>query len=118
PIEVILPQQFPVYAGHLWMHFSEWLTLASVGGVALYSFFTWWFVLGLAPLLQRHPHAKSALIACSAFVGLHFVLPSWQITPEKKSLNIRVVQANVGNFLKIQSENGDDGAVEDVVTRY
>ncbi|MFP5490746.1 MAG: apolipoprotein N-acyltransferase [Bacteriovoracia bacterium] len=117
-VEVILPQQFPVYAGHLWMHFSEWLTLASVGGVALYSFFTWWFVLGLAPLLQRHPPAKSALVAALVFAGIHFILPAWQITPEKKSLNIRVVQANVGNFLKIQSENGDDGAVEDVVTRY
>lgn len=117
-LEVILPQQFPVFAGHVWMHFSEWLQFAPIGGVVMYSFFTWWAVLGVAPLLKRHPIAKSALAATGVFIALHFVLPPWEEPTEIKALNIRIVQANVGNFLKIQSESGEDGAVEDVIGRY
>src|SRR5690606_37634616 len=117
-VEIMLPQQFPVFAGHVWMHFPQYLNLAPWGGVSLYSFFTWWLVLGLLPLFSKQKPSVSALVGVGVFFALHFVVPGWEPAQEKQALNIRVVQANVGNFLKIQSESGEAGAIDDVIERY
>lgn len=119
-IELVLPQQFPVYAGHVWLAFAPHLSFAPVGGAGIYSFFTWWFVLGLVPVLGRRPWAKSAVAASLLFAGLHLfvALPARDAGAEGRSVNLRLVQANIGNFLKVQSELGDESATEDVVARY
>lgn len=117
-VEILIPQQFPVFAGHVWMQFDQWLQLAPLGGVSLYSFFTWWFVLSIKQSFDYKAMSWAPLLFCGLFVGAHFVMPKWELGAEKQSLNIRVVQANVGNFLKIESEAGVPGAIEDVVMRY
>ncbi len=117
-IEMVLPQQFPVFAGHVWMHFHRQLSFADVGGVTLYSFFTWWLVLTFVPLLSRQKPSRAGAIGCVLFLLLHFIPFSQHKSEKTRAINVRVVQANVGNFLKIQSETGEEEAVEDVVTRY
>ncbi|MCE3013566.1 MAG: apolipoprotein N-acyltransferase [Proteobacteria bacterium] len=117
-VEILIPQQFPVFAGHVWMQFDQWLQLAPIGGVSLYSFFTWWLVLTLQQSLTRRTFSVAPLVLCFIFFLLHLVLPKWEINDAKQSLNIRVVQANVGNFLKIESESGVPRAIEDVIQRY
>ncbi len=118
-VETILPQQFPVFAGHVWMHFHTWLNFAPYGGVIAYSFFTWWLVLGFLPLALRRPPAWSALVGVLVFIGAHFIVPGWTpATTDTQGLNIRIVQANVGNFLKMESEAGDESAVGSVIRRY
>lgn len=126
-LEILIPQQFPVYAGHVWMHLSTWLGLASVGGVSLYSFFTWWPIFSLVPLCRRQ---RPEWIGVSAVVVFALAnLPGALRTQAEmqalrregkqvKALNVRVVQANVGNFLKVESEAGDPLAVSDVIDRY
>ncbi|MBY0518762.1 MAG: apolipoprotein N-acyltransferase [Bacteriovoracaceae bacterium] len=116
--EMALPQQFPVFAGHVWMHFHYYLNLAPWGGVLLYSFFTWWLALGLMPILKKQRPSLSALAGVGVFFVLHFFVPGWTPSQEIHSINVRVVQANVGNFVKIQAESGETGAIEDVIKRY
>jgi apolipoprotein N-acyltransferase len=116
--EIIIPQQFPVYAGHVWMQYDRWLNLAPYGGVSLYSFFTWWMVLSLVPLLKRQAPSRFGVTATLMFLAVHFFLPHWELHQDTMDLNVRVVQANIGNFLKIESEAGVPGAIEDVVSRY
>lgn len=116
-LEILIPQQFPVYAGHVWMHFSEYLSLASVGGVSLYSFFTWWPIFCSVPLVSKKRPEHIGLALSFVFVVLNFVLIT-KPEADMKSLNVRIVQANVGNFLKVKSEAGDPLAVGDVVERY
>lgn len=116
-LEILIPQQFPVYAGHVWMHVSTWLSLASIGGVALYSFFTWWAIFALVPLLRRERPEWQALVAVAIFALANLLGPA-QPKNSQRALNIRVVQANVGNFLKVKSEAGDPLAVSDVIERY
>lgn len=128
--ELAIPQQFPVYAGHVWMHYSQWLGLAPVGGVSLYSFFTWWLIFSLYPLLKGQRPAWSGLLATLVFVvanvpgALQIQLavsalgPSSSVTVEMKQLNMRLVQANIGNFLKVASEAGNPMAVKGVIERY
>lgn len=117
-LEILIPQQFPVYAGHVWMHFDQWLNFASIGGVSLYSFFTWWIVLSLAPLLMKRKISYAGLVGGLCFIVGHFFMPQWSMPKDSQEISVRVVQANIGNFIKIESEAGVPGAIEDVVTRY
>ena len=116
-LEILIPQQFPVYAGHVWMHVSTWRSLASVGGVSLYSFFTWWFIFAMLPVLKRQRPEWQALAAVLIFALCN--LPGAPVPKNsERALNLRIVQANVGNFLKVESEAGDPLAVSDVIDRY
>ncbi len=121
--EYLIPQQFPVYLGHTWGHLGPWLSLADVAGVSLYSFFSWWLVFALLPVFGKGRPEKFALTGVSLFLVAHAVWPyrPWNTRsthPSSKELSLRVVQANVGNFLKVESESGDPLAVRDVVDRY
>jgi len=117
-LENFIPQQFPVFAGHVWMQYPTLLRAAPWGGVATYSFFTWWLIMGLLPLARRQRPARSALAGALVFALVHPLLPPLGGQAADKYLNVRVVQANIGNLLKTESETGDPLAVSDVVGRY
>lgn len=117
-LETLIPQQFPVYLGHPWMQFHDWLRLAPFGGVSLYSFFSWWLVFGLQPSLRRQRPEPVAIVGFGLFLVAHLFAPTLELPPAQRQLNVRVVQANVGNFLKMESETGAPLAIQDVIGRY
>jgi len=75
-------------------------------------------IFAFLPLVRKARPALSGVVAVAIFIISHAFMPPLNNAPREKSLNIRVVQANVGNLLKTESEAGDAMAVSDVVERY
>lgn len=118
-LEFFTPQQFPAHLGHTWLELAPYLSLAKIFGVPIYSFISYWFIFNLIECLH---HKKVSKLAISHFfiifilLVINFLLPlSLNV---KKTLPIRMVQANIGNLLKIESESGLFGADQVVFNRY
>ena len=99
------PQFFPYYVGHAWLHMAPYVGLAPVGGVPLYSFFS--FLLLLTGLswyqTKRLNRPLSAIVI--VFVVINVAMPLKPVGGEH-NMRIRLVQANVGNTLKTQAQLG------------
>lgn len=116
-LERFVPQQFAIFAGSPWLHLAPFLGLAPYFGVAIFSFMTYW--LSLSMVNQFHARRLRPLpwIAVSLFVFFNALLPL-RLDPTDQKLKVRVVQANVGNFLKVASESGDTQSLKDITDRY
>jgi apolipoprotein N-acyltransferase len=133
-LELLLPQQFNVQIGHIWIHYAEKLSLAPVFGAGVYSFFTWWICLTISfclnSLLKKpkpkidvssFPYAAlfwQFLFTLTFFISIPFKSSEVKNPLETSPLNIRIVQGNVGNFMKIAAESGDPLLTQDVISLY
>lgn len=116
-IERYVPQQFPSYAGSPWLHLAPYLGLAPIIGVVGFSFITYWVAIETYTQLALKKFHSFVWIIFSIFILFNSLFPLKEKYSDK-SLAIRVVQANIGNFLKIQSEHGDQNSYESVRLRY
>ena len=117
--EIILPQQFPVYLGHFFTNLAPYLTFAPLGGVFLYSFFGFWLVTSIYFYMKsKQKIALTGFLVFIFFTSVQFLIPLKINKNSNKDLSIRIVQANVGNFLKTASVHGDESAIEDVIQKY
>jgi apolipoprotein N-acyltransferase len=116
-LERYFPQQFPSYAGSPWLHLAPYLGLAPVFGVVIFSFMTYWLSLEIFSQLLIRKFRPIVWISLLCFIVLNavFVLKD---KDNDKTLAVRIVQANVGNFLKVQSESGDTESFEEIRIRY
>lgn len=116
--EHFCPTLFPAHAGHPWMNLAPWIRLAPYGGLPFYSLLTYAlsFLLGLAIFQKRLHHPL--LWGCLLMMAAHFFAPPLQKAGPEKTVQVRVVQANVGNFLKLQSEDGNENAIEQILGWY
>jgi apolipoprotein N-acyltransferase len=112
-LEVIIPQQFPAHLGHAFIALvpNFHLHLAPIFGASVFSFIT--VLLVLAVHKRSIPH----LIACFIlllinFLPFNFIKNQVQLPP----FTIRIVQPNIGNYLKIDSEKGGDNSLQSVFT--
>ncbi|MDH4466524.1 MAG: apolipoprotein N-acyltransferase [Bacteriovoracaceae bacterium] len=125
-------RQFPVNLGHAWMGWGYSLPAASFFGESFYSFCLYGPIfLFTAKKIQNSHSSNLTLKVLFIFIlcldyGVSFV-NSWpKAFPVSKKennvqdprLNVRLVQANIGNFLKISAENGSDNSVESVYSEY
>ena len=116
-LERYFPQQFPSFAGSPWLHLAPYLGLAPYFGVAIFSFMTYWLCLEVVNQLKLKQLRPTVWIIFSAFVGLNALLPL--TNPVKTAdLPVRLVQANIGNFLKVESEHGDTNSYESIRNKY
>lgn len=116
-LEYYFPQLIPIFAGAPWIELASNLGLASVGGVAIFSFFTYFTSLIIARSFVERRIFKLSVIPIVLFIILNAF--NWMPRESRKEkLAVRLVQANIGNFLKLESEKGSREAFQEVLGRY
>ena len=105
-LERYFPQQFPSFAGSPWLNLAPYLGLAPILGVVAFSFMTYWVALESFTQLALRKFRPQVWIALVVFVLANALMPLKDIQSDK-TLPVRIVQANIGNFLKVSSERGD-----------
>lgn len=116
-LERFFPQQFPSFVGGPWLHLAPYIGLAPYFGVVLFSFVTYWICLEAYTQLETKKLRPQVWITFFLFVVLNAVMPLKDRYTDK-TLPVRIVQANVGNFLKVQSEKGDANSFQSIRQRY
>lgn len=120
-LERLVPQQFPAHLGHPYLSLAPTVKLvfAPWAGAAFYSFFTALIALTLVQHFQTKtkPKLYYAFIAVIALMHLPFFYPEARpVNP--KMLNVRIVQPNIGNFIKLDSERGGTNSLRSVLDNY
>jgi apolipoprotein N-acyltransferase len=116
-LERFTPQQFPSYAGSPWLHLAPYLGLAPYFGVIIFSFMTYWVSLEIVNQLKQRKLKPQVWIAFTLFIVINAAFPL-STSSSKDLLSVRIIQANIGNFLKISSEKGDAHSFEAVYKSY
>lgn len=116
-LERFFPQQFPSFAGSPWLHLAPYLGLAPIFGVVIFSFMTYWVALETIVQLDQRKFRPMVWISLFIFVLFNALMPI-QNPEAKESLKVRMVQANIGNFMKISSEKGEHNSYEAVSAKY
>ncbi len=114
-IEFLTPVQFPISVGHPFLSLSPYLLPAQYLGPYFYSFISVWISLSLCDYWIKNK--KDYLCIITVILTLFF--SSFPIIFKTvDTLAIRIVQGNIGNTLKLQSEFGDSFAYKRVIDRY
>ncbi len=116
-MERYFPQQFPTYTGSPWLHLSPFLGTAPYLGAVTFSFMTFWLSQELVTQFEMKKVRYQVFVVFILFVGINAALPV-KNSGSGKNLNVRIVQANVGNFLKVASERGDTNSFESINNDY
>lgn len=116
-IEYYLPQQFAVYLAHSWTHLKSILFLAPHFGFLIYSFLSYWIVFEIV-IAHKKKSYLFPLISIITIIILGFFFPLTDHKSYDKHINIRLVQANIGNLLKLESESGGKNAYNEIIKRY
>jgi apolipoprotein N-acyltransferase len=116
-LERYFPQQFPSFAGSPWLHLSPYLGLAPYLGVVVFSFMSYWVAIEAYTQLAIHRFRPQVWIVFMIFIVLNAVSPLKEKYTDK-NLPVRIVQANIGNFLKVQSESGDVDSFQSIINIY
>lgn len=120
-LERFVPQQFPAHLGHPFLSIAPTIKLvfAPWAGAPFYSFFAAFIALTLVQhkTTQQKPKLYYALIVVIIFLHLPFLYPT-KSQENLTSLKIRLVQPNIGNFLKIDSERGGVNSIKSVLDNY
>jgi apolipoprotein N-acyltransferase len=117
--EYFTPQQFPAHIGHSWLHLAPNLGLAPIFGVPLFSFLNFWMALALISKIKFKRWDHFSYIVFTLVLLINIFIPLKQ-TQRKETIShqVRLVQPNIGNFLKISSENGKAYAFDEVFEKY
>ncbi len=116
-LERYVIQQFPSYAGSPWLHLAPYLSLAPFFGVALFSFMTYWLSLEIVAQLKTRHLRWQVWTGMALFLIINACFPLSNPTSDK-NLAVRIVQANIGNFMKVSSERGDANAYQTISETY
>ncbi len=117
--EYFIPQQFPAHLGHSWLSLAPYLGLAPFGGYLLFSYISYFLIFHCLKAWQQKSY-RSLIYPVSLFIlflaiNIAFPLKRPEVT---HNLNIRLVQANIGNWLKLTSETGEELSMNKVFKRY
>jgi apolipoprotein N-acyltransferase len=116
-LERYFPQQFPSYIGSPWLHLAPYLGLAPIIGVVGFSFMTYWVAIETYTQLALKKIRLFVWIVFASFILINSLFPLKDKYSDK-NLPVRVVQANIGNFLKVQSEHGDENSYDSIRSKY
>ncbi len=117
-IEYFLPQQFPVMLGQPWIVLSDYLGAATYLGLPVFSFLSYLVALEMIRMRLKRKASFINLSSVLIFIFINPFLVQRINENEFKSFNIRLVQANISNFLKLDSEGGGPASVKAVLERY
>lgn len=116
-LERFVQQQFPSFAGSPWLHLAPYLGLAPYFGVMIFSFMTYWLSLEIVAQLKTKHFRPQVWFGMVLFVILNASFPIQNPT-SGRNLPVRIVQANIGNFMKVSSERGDSNSYETISETY
>jgi apolipoprotein N-acyltransferase len=119
--EQFIPQQFPAHLGHPFISLAPDIRLifAPIAGAMFYS-----FVTALTSLsVVSHLRTKKIPVLYYTFIALFLAahLPFISKAPVNTAstpLLLRIVQPNIGNFLKVDSEKGGQNSIKTVFNDY
>lgn len=117
-LEYYTPQQFPVMVGQPWAIFGEYLGLANIGGIPFYTFFSLILCYGIVRYIKSKEFSKYHVVIISLFIILNPLINMTKKAKDIKKLNVRLVQANISSFLKVDAEKGVYASVGEVIKRY
>lgn len=117
-IEYFTPAQFPTNVGAPWIALGPWLGFASIGGVAIYSFFSYLIIFELLSFFKNKTASKFNIFTILIFVIANPFVTVKNNKDQGSKLDLRLVQANISNFLKVDSESGSYPSVSEVLNRY
>jgi apolipoprotein N-acyltransferase len=117
-VEHYTPSQFPTNLGGPWVAIGEYLGFASVGGLPIYSYFSYLLVFEILAFIRHKKISNFNMASIFLFIIINPFLGHKHDTTKGSPLNIRVVQANISNFLKVDSEKGSYPSVQEVINRY
>lgn len=116
-LERFVQQQFPSFVGSPWLHLAPYIGLAPVFGVIIFSFFTYWISLEIVEQMRDRRLYYFPWIAFVVFILINTLTPI-KAPESNQTLRVRIVQANVGNFLKVSSERGDENSLSSIIESY
>lgn len=114
-LEMIIPQQFPAHLGHTFISLvpTFQLNLAPIFGAPIFSFIT--ALLALALITRAYWHIALVVIV----LVINFLPISFYGNQNKLPvIAVRLVQPNIGNFIKIDSEKGNSNSLQSVYQDY
>lgn len=117
-LEKAIPQQFPAHLGHTWLQWSPFLGLTQFFGAAFYSFLSYWFILFFVSFIKTGKKDIYGLSFSLTLIFLNLFVPLRNDEGATKSTHLRMVQANVGNFMKLDSEKGGLKSIRAIYQRY
>ena len=135
-LESFTPQQFPAHLGHPWMQLAPNIGLAPYIGAFGFSFFSYLLAVSFVSLALRYFENRNAsrhqpfetnskiylyktpFIAFLIFIGINFSLPLHRPNKNLEQIRVRLVQANIGSLIKVESEKGIFHIVRTVLNKY
>ncbi len=118
-LDRFIPQQFPAHIGHTWLQLSPFLGLAKTFGVPIYSFMSYWLILSLVSFWRIRKIDYFGITAFFIFLIANLLTPiEWKPEQDQNPTRLRLVQANIGNFMKLKSESGDVLSLKEIYNRY
>lgn len=126
-LEIFIPQEFPAHLGHPFLSLTPNINLfmAPIAGAAFYSFLSATTSLALFNHLKLKRPSLVSYVFIILFYGAHVtsLLFPQSYNNNKSNLptsqiGLRVIQPNIGNFIKIDSEKGGFKSIQEVYDRY
>ncbi|MBD65047.1 MAG: apolipoprotein N-acyltransferase [Halobacteriovoraceae bacterium] len=124
-LEYFIPQQFPIMLGQPWIVFSDYLGLAPYFGLPLFSFLSYIVAIEIIRYFKVRRISYFNFSVVFILIGLNIQLASRPVTSAQEAsdnkltpFKVRVVQANISNFLKVDSETGNYASVDQVLSSY
>ncbi len=114
-VEYYTPQQFPAHFGHPWLSLAPYLKPAQFFGTPFYSFLSVYAGMTLASMIARKQILKTHCAIISLLICFNFISGEIKELEKEDSMNVRYVQANIGNDLKLKSEGGIQLARDQVI---
>jgi len=116
--EFFIPQQFPVMLGHPWVVLGEYLGFANIAGIPIYTFISALFIYQVINYIKSKTINFYQIGTIILFIILNPLINMTEKVGETKNLELRLVQANISSFLKVDAESGSFASVGQVISRY
>ncbi|MBT7610657.1 MAG: apolipoprotein N-acyltransferase [Bacteriovoracaceae bacterium] len=118
--EYYIPQEFPAHLGHPWIQITPYLGLAPLFGAPIYSFIGYLMAFNICDGFYKKKLRRTDLSVLFILLLINFCMPLSKLTKEKfdHQDHLRLVQANIGNFLKVSAEGGSHIAVREILQQY
>lgn len=121
-LEQLIPQLFPAHLGHSFLSLvpSVRLIFAPIAGALFYSFLAALTSLSITEHFKtkKKPLFNYCVIVLIVIVHIPASLFRIDNPTTTQQLNIRLVQPNVGNFIKVDSERGGANSIRSVFDSY
>ena len=100
------------------MQVNPYLGLAPYFGAPLFSFVTFWAALAGCQYIRTRKIDPLAVSGFAFFVAANIIVPLNPPGPKDTSVNLRLVQGNIGNYIKVDAESGNPISSSEVYDRF